>query len=794
MILRYLVDLLLASSLAALLFDAAIQSTLGTALQSTSLIEFWHWLQSLASSDTIKKSGQLPGPQGLAQLPLWLVLGVFGISLNFLDRRARMRNDSAAMGYLRTRSFLGLIIVGGATFAIAGEVSSSVLDGSEPSFLTTGRLWEMLHAESSMVVQQSLPSSFWMHPLLVSLRIPVWVVVGLLGFLLYRLGIRSNASNLRANREGSGEVVAGPSTAGQTKKNRSDLQNALATCRGALIGVGVFSGLCNILMLAGAFYMLQVYDRVLTSRSIATLLALSILVAGLFLAHAFLDTVRRRILMRVGVALDDAIANRIYQSIVRLPQLNANQGDGLRPMRDMDAIRTFLAGQGPTALFDLPWMPVYLAIIFYMHTWLGTAALAGAIFLVALTLTTELLTRRPTQDVAAFAMSRNGLAEASRRNSEAIIAMGMTEKIGSRWTTEHLNYVAGNQKSGDIANDLGSLSRSLRLMLQSGVLGLGAYLVINGQATAGIIIAGAILVSRALAPIDLAIANWKGFVAARQSWQRLDQLLKKLPEEQQPMLLPSPHETLSVEQVSAAPPGSQTLVVQDVNFTLKSRNGLGVIGPSGSGKSSLARMLVGVWSPVRGQVRLDKATLMQWSSKELGSHVGYLPQDVELFSGSIAENIARFETNADPELIIAAAQAAGVHNLIVSFPDGYETELGDQGKALSAGQRQRLALARALYRDPFLVVLDEPNSNLDREGEIALTNAILGVRSRGGIVIVVAHRQSALAGVDMVLALDHGKQVAFGPKDEVLAKVLQPQAVRRPPGLAIMPEGGNDLR
>jgi ATP-binding cassette subfamily C protein len=326
-------------------------------------------------------------------------------------------------------------------------------------------------------------------------------------------------------------------------------------------------------------------------------------------------------------------------------------------------------------------------------------------------------------------------------------------------------------------------------MLQSAVLAVGAYLVIHGQATAGVIIAGSILVARALAPVDLAIANWKGWVAARQGWRRLSKLLESLPPQKSPMQLPTPKRVLSVEGATAVPPGLNKAVVMDVSFSIEAGQGLGVIGPSGSGKSSLARMLVGAWQPAQGRVRLDGADLSQWSPELLGPHVGYLPQNVELFSGSVAENIARFDPAATPETIIAAAKAARVHELIVSLPDGYETQLGEQGQALSAGQRQRIALARALYGDPFLVVLDEPNSNLDTDGEAALTKAILGVRERGGIIIVVAHRQSALAGVDLLLLMSQGRAKAYGPKDDLLSKTFRPKHSPRRPRVVPHAEG-----
>ena len=328
----------------------------------------------------------------------------------------------------------------------------------------------------------------------------------------------------------------------------------------------------------------------------------------------------------------------------------------------------------------------------------------------------------------------------------------------------------------------------MRLLLQSAILAVGAWLVINQLSTPGIIIAGSILGARALAPVDLAIANWRGFVGARQSWQRLSRLLGYLPARTDPMELQPPVKTLTVQNAAVAPPGEQKIVCQDVNFSVPGGKALGVIGPTASGKSSLARMLVGVWAPARGGVRLDGASLDQWSPEALGRHVGYLPQDVELFSGTVAQNIARFEDPPDAQAVIAAAQAAGVHELIINLPEGYETNIGDHGSALSAGQAQRVALARALFRDPFLVVLDEPNSNLDAEGDEALTRAILGIRARGAIAVVVAHRPSAIAGVDYILVMGKGRQQQFGPKEDILNRAVQPGL--QPRALKVVPEQG----
>ncbi|HKZ96905.1 MAG TPA: type I secretion system permease/ATPase [Hyphomicrobiaceae bacterium] len=568
----------------------------------------------------------------------------------------------------------------------------------------------------------------------------------------------------------------------------SELRVALEACRSAFISLGLFSGTTSILALTGSLYMLEVYDRVLPSRSIPTLIALSLIVVVLFSAYGVLDLIRNRILVRIGASLNEAMGERIYRSLVQLPLKTGAAGDGLQPLRDLDTLRTFLSGQGLIAFYDLPWLPLYLAVIFAFHVYLGLAALCGTLLLVCLTLLSELFTKAPIAAATKQSMTRHGLAETSRRNAEALVAMGMAPQMGALWSDANRKYLLAQQDVSDIAGNLGGVSKILRLILQSAVLGIGAYLVIHQEATAGVIIAGSILTSRALAPVDLAIANWKNFVAARQGWQRLAKLLVLMPERSRRLALPSPRSQVSVEGASVMPPGGQRLVLGDVTFSLKAGQGLGIIGPSASGKSSLVRILVGVWEPARGKVCLDGAALDQWSSEALGRHIGYLPQDVELFPGSVAQNISRFELVADPQSIVAAAQAAGVHDMIVGLPDGYDTQVGDHGMGLSAGQQQRVALARALYGDPFLVVLDEPNSNLDSDGEQALTQAIMGVRARGGIVVVVAHRANAIAGTDTILALAGGRVKFHGPKDEVLAKAgLQP--VNQPTPLRIGIEG-----
>jgi len=562
---------------------------------------------------------------------------------------------------------------------------------------------------------------------------------------------------------------------------RSELGEALRACRSAFIGVGLMSCIINLLYLTGSIFMLEVYDRVLPSRSVPTLIGLIVIAVALYLAQGVLDMIRSRILGRIGTALDETLNARVFDTVVRLPLAIGARGEGLQPLRDLDNIRSFLGGMGPSAFFDLPWLPLYLAICFAFHVVLGVTALVGAIILVSLTVITEYLSRQPAREAIGLAARRNDLASASRRNAEVMIAMGMAGRLGKRWSEANAKYLAGNQNASDVTGGLGAIAKVLRMMLQSAVLGVGAYLVIHQEATAGIIIAGSILSARALAPVDLAIAHWKSFVAARQSWHRLNRLLEQMPLRATPTQLQTPMSRLSVEAVSMVAPGDQRPIIHDVTFVLTAGQGLGVIGPSGSGKSSLIRALVGVWTPARGKVRLDGAALDQWSSDALGRHIGYLPQDVELFTGTVAQNISRFDPEARSDDIIAAAKEAGVHEMIIKMRDGYNTEVGEQGSALSAGQAQRVALARALYGDPFLIVLDEPNSNLDTEGDEALTRAVRAARERGAIVVVVAHRPIGIEGVDQVLVLKDGRMQAFGPKEQVLAQVLQPRVAAPSP-------------
>ncbi|MBN9516242.1 MAG: type I secretion system permease/ATPase [Alphaproteobacteria bacterium] len=565
---------------------------------------------------------------------------------------------------------------------------------------------------------------------------------------------------------------------------RSELAKVLATCRSSYAGVAVFTAILNVLYLTGSFFMLQVYDRVLPSRSVPTLVGLCVLAGVLYGFQALLDILRNRVLIRIAGGFSEQLDARVYHLLVKLPLRAPGMGN-FEPARDLDQIRGFMSGGGPAALFDLPWLPLYLGICYLFHPLIGVTATVGAIILVIITALTEIKVRKPSIEVSALSAQRNSLAEASRRNTEVLHAMGMVGRFSALWAESGRRYLAVQQQAGDITGGMGGLSRALRMMLQSAVLAVGAYLVIHQQASAGIIIAGSILSARALAPVEVVIAQWRVFVSARQSWRRLNNLLARMPVEPAMMELPKPRNTLAVEGISVAPPGSNTLVLQDIAFNLKAGQGLGIIGPSASGKSTLVRSIVGVWMIARGKVRIDGASLDQWSPDMLGQHIGYLPQDMELFAGTVAQNIARLDPEPPSDRVIAAAQAAGVHELILGLSNGYETQMGEGGAALSAGQRQRIGLARALYGDPFLVVLDEPNSSLDHDGDEALTRAIMGVRARGGIAIVVAHRPSALAGVDNLLVLRAGRQQAFGPKDTVLREAMK--AAGPAPGAAPAP-------
>lgn len=555
----------------------------------------------------------------------------------------------------------------------------------------------------------------------------------------------------------------------------SILRGELLRYRPALITVGVLSVVLNLTVLSGSFYLMMVYDSVLPSHSIPTLIGLFLMVCVIYVFQGLFDLERNRLLASIGAGLEHQLGPRVQLQMGDLAlRTGRTTGEGLTPMRDLDQIRGFLTSGGPAALLDLPWIVFFLAVLTALHYWLGVTALVGALLLVGLTVITNRVSRDPSRRLAQLHSVRLAQADSNLRHVEVLTAMGMRQTMLQRWEFANGELLSNQDELSRKANTLATTSKVFRLFLQSAVLTVGALLVLDNKASGGVIFASSLLFGRALAPVDQAIANWKNFAAARAGWERLDALFAQMPLRSEPnVALPRPNLTLRVENLALAPPGGNQLTVHGVNLQLSAGDALGVIGPSGAGKTSLARGLIGVWPARHGAVRLDGAALDQWHPEQLGKSIGYLPQDVELFEGTIAQNIARFSPYADSAAVISAAQEAGVHDMIVQLQHGYETPLGRDGLELSAGQRQRIGLARALFGQPFLIVLDEPNSNLDQVGELALNGAIAAVRARGGIVVVIAHRPALLAETSHVLMMRDGRAEAFGPRDEVLSKVLR---------------------
>ncbi|MBL8689879.1 MAG: type I secretion system permease/ATPase [Rhodospirillaceae bacterium] len=559
---------------------------------------------------------------------------------------------------------------------------------------------------------------------------------------------------------------------------KNEIRRALSTCRGAFAATALFSFAINMLLFVSPIYMLQVYDRVLPSRSETTLVMLSMLVAGLLMAIGVLEWIRTQILVRVGVRIDQMLNRRILSAVFHI-----NGGGNANAIRDFDIVREFFTGSGFLAFLDAPWAPVFIAVCFIMHPWLGILALGGSIVLLCLAVATELVSRKPLAEATREGIAASSFVESSLRSSEAVHAMGMMPGIIDRWLERRDRVLAAQARASDRAGFLMSATKFVRMLLQSAILGLGAYLAILNVITPGAMIAASIIMARALAPVEMAVGQWRQFINARAAYGRLKRLLESVPHVAQPMRLPKPRGALEVGHVLAAPPGSRVAVLRGVSFSLQPGEALGVIGPSAAGKSTLARTLVGVWPIASGKVRIDSGDIQNWSREQLGPHIGYLPQDVSLFDGTIAENIARFGP-IDPDAVVAAAQQAGVHDMILRLPDGYETQIG--GGVLSGGQRQRIGLARALYGDPVLVVLDEPNSNLDTSGEQALLEAMTRLRQRGATVIVITHRMNVLAAVAKILVLKDGLVDSFGPRDQILAAVTRPTVVPQRAGAPLV--------
>ena len=553
---------------------------------------------------------------------------------------------------------------------------------------------------------------------------------------------------------------------------RSEVGNALRASTGGLAMTGLFSLFINLLMLASPLYMMQVYDRVLTSHSEETLVALTVLVIGLLLVMGILELIRSRILVRIGARIERRLDGRVFETLVSRSIRGAESNDD-QPLRDLRSLREFLSGSGPFAFFDSPWVPIYIGVIYLLHPVLALVAAVGAVFLFAVALLNDLITRRALGR-ASHRFSEGGvMAAAGQRNAEVLRAMGMLDGLRRRWLMRQRDGLRLQAKASDRAGLLTATSKTGRLVLQAAILGAGAALVIQEAITPGAMIAASIILGRALAPVEQAIGNWRGFVGARAAHKRLSALLRAHPRAQGRMALPRANSRLDVDHVNAGPPEMRRPVVSGLTFSLAAGEAMAVIGPSASGKSTLARLLVGVWQAQQGSLRLDGVALEQWDPTDLGTQIGYLPQDVELFDGTVAENIARLDEDAEPEAIVDAAKLAGCHGMILDLPEGYNTVIGEAGSRLSGGQRQRLGLARAVYGDPFLVVLDEPNANLDAEGDSALADAVRELKHRGRIVVVMAHRPSAIEAADRLLVLQNGRQQAFGPKDDVLAATTQ---------------------
>jgi ATP-binding cassette subfamily C protein PrsD len=539
-----------------------------------------------------------------------------------------------------------------------------------------------------------------------------------------------------------------------------------------MVGIAVFSGVINVLMLSGSLYMLQVYDRVIPSRNLATLLGLSAMVLFAYLVQGYFDALRSRMLCRVATLFDAGLQQSIHTALATLPLRGVKPLLMQQPLRDLDQVRGFMSSMGPTAFLDMPWIPIFLVALFLFHPAIGITALLGTVSIIAMTILTERMSRGAAKAAMDSSAQRQVLADATQRNAEVIWALGMVDRFTVRWSQANERYLRENIRATDVHANLGSAAKVLRYVLQSGMLGIGAYLVVADRASGGIMIASSIMMGRALAPVEIALGSWKQLVAARQGIARLREICRATAAAPtSPVLLPRPCRELSVRDLAVAAPGTEKAIISNISFSLTAGMGLALLGASASGKTSLSKALVGIWPAQQGVVRLDGAALDQWRNEDLGRHIGYLPQDVSLFDGTVAENICRFDEGATSDAILKAAQVAGVHDLVLRLPEGYSTPIGQAGMSLSAGQRQRIGLARAVFGDPFLVVLDEPNANLDADGENALTRAIQILRHNKCIVIVISHRPSALAPLNMAMVLYEGKSIAFGPRDEIFARV-----------------------
>ncbi len=556
---------------------------------------------------------------------------------------------------------------------------------------------------------------------------------------------------------------------------KSDLEEALVLCKGAFISAAGFSLVINILQLVPTIYMLQLYDRVVPTGNLSTLFMLTLIMMVLFITLGMLEWVRSQILVRVSTRLETLLNERLFNVAYKQSLYSGGQRASSQPLDDLTSLRQFMTGNGLFAFFDAPWLPIYIALMFVFHQLYGWMAVGVAILLIIIAIAQEKATGKILGDANNLAMSGRALVNKNLRNAEVIESMGMLKNIQKRWLKGTNEVLVLQARASSRAGLISALSKLTRLSSQSLILALGAYLVIQNEITSGLMIGGSVLLGRALAPIDIVIGSWKGFISARGQYSRLNELLRQIPADAERMTLPKPEGSFQLEGAVVVPPGSKVPVLKGLNAQIAKGDVVGVIGPSGAGKSTFARALLGIWPTANGKIRLDGADVFTWNRDDLGPFIGYLPQDIELFEGTISENIARFG-EVDPEKVVQAAKMADVHELILRLPEGYDTMIGASGGNLSGGQRQRVGLARALYGNPAIVVLDEPNSNLDEQGELALGNAIQRLKQHKTTVIVITHRNNVLANVDKLMILNDGVISVYGPKDQVIAHLQQQQA------------------
>jgi ATP-binding cassette, subfamily C, bacterial len=557
------------------------------------------------------------------------------------------------------------------------------------------------------------------------------------------------------------------------KTGVDELRAVLKSSATGFLAIGLFSFFVNLLVLTGPLFMLQIYDRVLASRSEATLVALTGLIIGLYLIMGVLDHIRSRVAARIGARFQARFDKRVFNAVLDRTALHAQGISTVTGMRDLDAIQKVLSSPAVFTVFDIPWTPFFIFIIFTFHPWMGVLGLAGGLILVALTWLNQNGTKEDQERAMIAGRQSDEMTQTLQKESDTVRALGMRRAVASRWQLLRDKALDANIRYSDSNGFYSIASKTFRVFLQSAILALGAWLVLKNEITAGAMIASSIIIGRALAPIEGAIGHWALIQRAMQGWRQLSELLTRVPEEDARTALPKPRALLEVEQVTVVPPGEKVATVRMLSFELKPGQALGVIGQSASGKSTLARILTGIWSPAGGKVRLDGASLEQYGTDGLADHVGYLPQDVVLFEGTIAENIARMTLEPDPVKVVEAAKKAGAHDMILRLPEGYDTRLPATGGRLSGGQKQRVGLARALYGDPVLLVLDEPNSNLDAEGSMALNQAIRNMKTEGKSIVIMAHRPAAIEECELILIMENGQRLAFGPRDDVLRAHLR---------------------